>query len=64
MSVRRHVEHAESLDQRLALKAVRLKEEVEKLNARRQEMLREAVRAEVAAKIARWISSSGLQRPK
>ena len=64
MSVRRHVELAELLDQRLAQKAVRLKEEVEKLNARRQEMLREAMRAEVAAKIARWILSPGLQRPK
>ena len=64
MSVRRYVEHAESLDQRLALEAVWLKEEAEKLNARRQEMLSEAVRAEVAAKIARWISSPGLRRPK
>jgi hypothetical protein len=66
MSVRRHVEHAEPLDERLVQEALRLKEEAKRLGPgkRRQEMLRRARKAEVAASIVCWITSPGLPPPE
>lgn len=63
---RRRVVHVESLDERLALEAQRLKEAAKNLKPgkRRREMLRKARQAEMAASITHWISSPGLQPPE
>jgi hypothetical protein len=62
----RHIEHVHPLDERLAQEAVRLREaaKVMKPGATRQQMLRKAREAEIAAHITSWISSPGLQRPE
>lgn len=55
-----------SLEERLALEAFRLKEAAKRLKPgkRRQEMLRNARDAEIAACISIWITSPGLPPPE
>jgi hypothetical protein len=62
----RHIEHEHPLDKRLAKEAARLRNaaKVMKPGATRQQMMRKAREAEVAAHITSWISSPGLQRPE
>ena len=66
MPERRQVEHSEPLEERLAKEALRLKEAAKNLKPgkRRQEVLRKARKAEVAASIVYWITSPGLQPPE
>ena len=63
---RRHVEHEQSLDERLAMEAIRLREAAKSLKpgARRQALLRKAREAETAASLTAWISSPGLRPPE
>jgi len=63
---RRRVVHVESLDERLAREAHRLKEAARSMKPgqRRQELLRKARQAEMAASITQWIASPGLQPPE
>lgn len=62
----RHVAHTEPLDERLTEEARRLKEAAKSLKPgmRRQEIMRKARQAEMAASITLWISSPGLQPPE
>jgi len=54
------------LIERLAEEAHRIREEAKKLRPgkERQEMLRKAREAEIAASITQWISSPGLKPPE
>jgi hypothetical protein len=63
---RRRIVHIEPLDERLAQEAHRLKEAAKSLKPgqRRQEILRKARQAEMAASITQWITSPGLQPPE
>jgi hypothetical protein len=63
---RRRVMHSEPLDERLVQEALRLKEVAKSLRPgkRRQEMIRKARQAEMAAGITHWLSSPGLQPPE
>jgi hypothetical protein len=63
---RRRVMHSEPLDKRLVQEALRLKEVAKSLRPgkRRQEMIRKARQAEMAASITHWLSSPGLQPPE
>ena len=61
------IRHAmEPLEERLALEAARLRAAAKKLKPgkRRQELLRKAREAEVAAGISSWITSPGLLPPE
>jgi hypothetical protein len=62
----RHVAHQHPLNERLALKALRLKETAKTLKqgARRQALMRKAREAEIAASITAWISSRGVDPPE
>ena len=64
--MRRHAAHIEPLEERLAQEANRLKEAAKRLKPgkRRQETMRKARQAEMAASISLWISSPRLQSPE
>jgi hypothetical protein len=66
MQARRHVEQDHLLDERLVQEAARLKEAAKgtRPGAKRQEMLRKARQAEIAASIASWLSSPGFLPPE
>jgi hypothetical protein len=63
---RRRVMHSEPLDERLVQEAHRLKEVARSLppGKRRQDMIRRARQAEMAASITQWLSSPGLLPPE
>ena len=63
---RRRVVQTVPLIERLDQEAQRIREELKKLRPGRdrQEMLRKARQAEIAASITKWISSPGLKPPE
>jgi len=63
---RQRTQHAASLDERIADHAQRIRNEAKALppGRERQEMVRRARQAEVAAHISEWISSPGLRPPE
>jgi len=64
--IRRRVKQTESLEIRLSVEAVRLREEAKKLpqGIKREELLRKARQAETASHMSEWLKSPGLQPPK
>ena len=56
----------QSLEERLAEKAKRLRAEAKLLppGARREELIRRARQAETGSRISEWLSSPGLEPPK
>lgn len=66
MSPRRRVKQTRSLEERLAERADKLKEQASQLPAgtAREGLLREARLAETSAHLSDWIRSPGLQAPK
>jgi hypothetical protein len=66
VAMRRHAAYTDPLDERLAQEAKRLKEAAKSLKPgkRRQEIMRKAQQAEMAAGITFWISSPGLPPPE
>jgi hypothetical protein len=66
MSERQQIDYSEPLVARLSKEAVRLKKEAHRLKPgkRRQELLRKARKADVAASIYCWVTSPGLQPPE
>lgn len=64
--MRRHAAHTAPLEERLAQEASRLKQAAKSLKPgkKRQEIMRKAQQAEMAASISLWISSPGLQPPE
>jgi hypothetical protein len=65
-SMQRRPEHSASLDERIADHARRIRDEAKAMppGKERQEMVRRARQAEVAAHISEWISSPGLRPPE
>jgi hypothetical protein len=63
---RRRFKQTQSLDERLAEVAKRLREEARSLppGSRREEMLRKARQAETGSHISEWLQSPGLQPPE
>lgn len=63
---RRRFKQAETLEQRLAEEAKRLRDEARLLppGATRNEVIRKARQAEIGAHISEWLRSPGLQAPK
>jgi hypothetical protein len=66
MQQRRRFRPNQSLEERLAEEAKRLKAEAKLLppGARREELIRRARQAETGSRISEWLSSPGLQPPK
>jgi hypothetical protein len=66
MQKRRRFEQSQSLEERLADEASRLREEAELLppGQLRQEVLRRARQAETGSHISEWLRSPGLQPPR
>ena len=66
MKIRRRFKQTVTLEDRLANEAKRLRDEAKKLppSPEQAELLRKAREDEMVAKIAGWITSSGLQPPK
>jgi hypothetical protein len=64
--LRRRFEQTQSLEARLSEEAKRLRAEAKLLppGAARDEMIRRARRAEIAAHINEWLASPGLRRPE
>ena len=64
--LRRRFEQTQSLEARLSEEARRLRAEAKLLppSAARDEMIRRARRAEIAAHINEWLASPGLRRPE
>jgi hypothetical protein len=64
--LRRRFKQADNLEQRLADKAKRLRDEAKLLPpcALRNEIIRKARQAETGAHINEWLRSPGLQAPK
>jgi hypothetical protein len=62
---RRRFKQAESLEERLAAEAIRLREEARLLppGAVREEVLRKARQTETASHMTEWLSSPGLKSP-
>jgi hypothetical protein len=65
MQQRRRVKQTQSLEERLAQQAKRLKEEAKSLpaGAAREALLRKAVQAETGSHMSEWLSSRGLRSP-
>ena len=63
---RRHFNQTQSLEERLAEEAKRLRAEAKLLppGARRDEMIRKARQAETGSHISEWLQSPGLQPPE
>lgn len=66
MSERRRIIHTDTLEQRLAAEAKRLREEAKKLKpgAEKEALLRLARQAETGSRMSQWLSSPGLQPPR
>ena len=66
MQRRRRIKQILTLEERLAEKAKRLREEAKKLppGPSREDLLRKAREDETVARMAEWITSPGLQPPK
>jgi hypothetical protein len=66
MPERRRIAHSDTLQERLASEAERLREEAKKLKpgAEREALLRLARQAETGSRMSGWLSSSGLQPPR
>ena len=66
MIKRRRFKQSDSLEDRLAAEAIRLREEAKamKPGASREEALRKARQAETGAHMSEWLRSPGLQAPK
>jgi len=66
MQKRRRFEQSQSLEERLADEASRLREEAELLppGQLREEVLRRARQAETGSHISEWLRSPGLQPPR
>jgi hypothetical protein len=64
--LRRRFKQTQSLEQRLAEKAKRLREEAKLLppGAVREALLRKARQAEIGSHMSEWLASPGLQPPK
>ena len=64
--MRRRFKHTQSLEERLAEEAKRLREEAKLLppGAVREALLRKARQAETGSHMSEWLSSPGLQPPK
>ena len=64
--LRRRFEQTQSLEARLSEEAKRLRAEAKVVppGAARDEMIRRARRAEIAAHINEWLASPGLRRPE
>ena len=64
--LRRRFEQTQSLEARLSEEAKRLRAEAKLLppGAARDEIVRKARRAEIAAHINEWLASPGLRRPE
>jgi hypothetical protein len=64
--MQRRFRQNQSLEERLAEEAKRLRAEAKLLppGAKREELIRRARQAEIGAHISEWISSPGLQPPK
>ena len=65
MEKRRRFTQKQSLEQRLAVKALRLREEAKGLppGIAREALLRKARQAETASHMSEWLSSPGLKSP-
>ena len=63
---RRRFTHAQSLEERLAEEAKRLRAEAKLLppGAIRDEMIRKARQAEIGSHVSEWLSSPGLRPPE
>ena len=63
---RRRFKHAQSLEERLAEEAKRLRDEAKKLppGPEQADLLQKAQEDEMVAQMAGWITSPGLQPPK
>jgi hypothetical protein len=63
---RRHFKQSQSLEERLAEEADRLRSEAKGTppGIEREALIRKARRAEAASQMNRWLSSPGLQPPK
>ena len=61
-----HLKQVESLEQRLAKEAKRLREQAELLpqGTLREHVLRKARQAETGARVSRWLRSPGLRPPR
>jgi hypothetical protein len=66
MSIRRRFKQVTSLKDRLILEAENLRRQANEMppGVRRDELLRKARQAEIAAHVDDWLSSPGLQAPK
>jgi hypothetical protein len=66
MKKRRRFKQSTTLEQRLADEAARLRKEAQgtPLGIERERLIRRCRQAEVAAHMAEWINSPGLQPPK
>ncbi len=64
--LRRRFKQTQSLEERLAEEAKRLREEAKSLppGAAREALLRKARQAETGSHMSQWLSSPGLQPPK
>lgn len=64
--MRRRYNQTQSLEERLAQEAKRLREEAKSLppGAGREALLRKARQAETGSHMSRWLSSPGLQPPE
>ena len=65
MTLRRRVKQTQSLEERLAEEAKRLREEAKLLSPGmvRDTLLRKARQCETGSRMSEWLSSPGLQRP-
>jgi hypothetical protein len=66
MPERRRIVHIDTLQERLATEAKRLREEAKKLKpgAEREALLRLARQAEIGSHMSEWLSSPALQPPR
>lgn len=66
MPERRRIVHTQTLQERLAAEAKRLRKEAKKLKpgAEREALLRLARQAETGSQMGKWPSSPGLQPPR
>lgn len=66
MQMRRRTKQADTLENRLAAEAERLREQAKLLKpgAVRDELLRRARQCETGSHMSEWLSSPGLQPPK
>jgi hypothetical protein len=64
--LRRHFKHTQSLEERLAEEAKRLRAKAKLLppGAVRDELIRKARQAETGSRMSEWLTSPGLQPPK